>query len=273
MLHSIFGLLTGCLLLLSFSQVASAQQLTNQNELENVSRPTTPKPPDSTGQIFTRPESGQEAGVKNDWRRQSDSITKPTLTPSEKLEYGLRKAFLSPEAYFQPGIGAYSRERKTANVPGKSNGDQLADGLSSYARAFGRRSTAQLFGSGIYPIIFKQDPRYKPSNRSGVVARLLYAASRTVVTQGDNGKSQINYSKLAGNMTSASLANLYERNTVTSRDAQGRILEIDRQVGVGPTFRRFGMFMLTGSLSRIAFDEFDLDGKAGKALRGLFNRD
>lgn len=74
-------------------------------------------------------------------------------------------------------------------------------------------------------------------------------------------------------MTSASLANLYESNTVTARDAQGRVLEIDRHVGVGPTFRRFGMLMLTGSLSRIAFDEFDLDGKAGKAVRGLFNRD
>lgn len=268
---TISSFLFACLLMLQCSAMAEAQDF--RDRFLKPSAKTTPGP---SADISPRqPNLASEATQESGSTRDSDKNQSPLngelpLQPREKLSYGLRKAFLSPNAYIRPGFSAYLRERDTVSAPGKDRNDRLADGLSSFARAFANRSTAQLFGSGVYPILFKQDPRYKPSNKEGVLARTLYAASRAVLTQGDNGKTQINYSKLAGDVTSASLANLYERDRVTARDLQGRVLEVDRQMGVGPTFRRFGMLMATGIVSRIVFDEFDLDGRAGRAFGRLF---
>ena len=46
---------------------------------------------------------------------------------------------------------------------------------------FGTYSTSVMFGTGIYPVVFKQDPRYRPASKKGFGARTLYAASRVFV--------------------------------------------------------------------------------------------
>jgi hypothetical protein len=122
-------------------------------------------------------------------------------------------------------------------------------------------------------VLFKRDPRYQASNKNGFMSRMLHAASRTVLTQGDNGKTQVNYSRLAGNLTSASLANIYERDTMSERDAQGNVVSFHRRIGAGPTFRRFGMSIPLGAASNIVFDELDLDGRLGRAVRRIFGEE
>jgi len=188
------------------------------------------------------------------------------LTSREKLAYGARKAFLGPGAYLSPAVDAFFIERGDVKAPGKTSGDKFADGLSYYARSFTTGSTAALLGDGVYPALFKQDPRYHPSGKHGFMARTLYAASRAVVTLGDNGKTQINVSKLAGNFTSRALANVYERDTVKARDANGRALSFRRRVGVRPTFVGFGISTVLDAATNIAFREFDVVGKLLKIL-------
>ncbi|MFN2455463.1 MAG: hypothetical protein ABR577_14710 [Pyrinomonadaceae bacterium] len=184
----------------------------------------------------------------------------PSLTAGEKFHYGLRQAFYTPGAYVAPAISAGIRRFQEADVPAKTGKDKFADYLSDYARDFGTLSSTEIFGSGIYPILFKQNPTYTPLKRisQGSASngeRFLYAIKRTVVTNGDNGKRQPNYSRFAGDFTGAALANIWERNTASERDRFGVVTDINRRRGVGPTFSRFGFTLGFDALSNV-LEEF-----------------
>jgi hypothetical protein len=195
----------------------------------------------------------------------------PAATPlsaRQKLNFGLRAAFLNPGSYVGPAIDAVITEHREVKAPGKTGSDNFADGMSRYARAFGNTSSAELLGSGVYPVLFKQDPRYFPSPKRDFRSRVLYGASRAVVTRGDNGKSQVNFSRLLGNLTADALANIYERNVVRSRDRFGTPVEYERRIGVGTTFEAFGIATGVEAVTDVVFKEFDLLGK----VRKLFKR-
>lgn len=189
------------------------------------------------------------------------------LTSQQKLYYGAKKAFLSPSAYLSPAVKALLIERDNVKGFGKTKEDFYADGMSHYARGFATHTTATLLGDGIYPALFKQDPRYHRSGKHGFMARALYAVSRTVVTRGDNGASQPNFSKLLGTLSGHALSNIYERDTVKARDAQGRVLAYHRRVGVRPTLARFGISTALEALTNVALREFDIGGKLSKIFR------
>ena len=161
------------------------------------------------------------------------------------MKRALRSSFLNPGAYITTGIGAAITQASEEDQPQKSTGDRFADGLSRFAISFGTRTTRTLLGSGVYPSLFKQDPRYRPSDKKKFGARTAHAISRVFVTDGDNGKSQPNYSRLAGNLSAAALANIWERDT-PGRD----------RTGTRPTLRRFGISVGVDAINFIIFQEF-----------------
>ena len=190
-----------------------------------------------------------------------------TMTARQKLRYGLYGTFLTPGAYLGPAVNAYFTERWDVKALGKTGEDKFADGLSRFGRAFATRASAELLGSGVYPVLFKQNPIYQPSGRKRFMRRMVYAASRTLLTAGDNGKTQPNFSRLLGNLSSVSLANVYERDTVERRDARGRVIKYNRRVGVGPTLESFGITTALDAVSYVVFDEFNVVGRLKKKLK------
>ena len=197
--------------------------------------------------------------------QQTSTSTAP-LTAGQKLRFGFREAFLNPFSYAGPAIGAFVTERNNVKAPGKSGEDNFADGASYFARDFASNATTEIFSAGVFPALFKQDPRYFRSNKHGFGSRAAYAASRTLITRNDKGQTEFNYSNVLGSLTSATLANVYERNTLDVRDRFGRPIEFNRRVGVGPTFERFGLTLAFEAASNVAFGEFDVIGK----LRRIF---
>ena len=181
--------------------------------------------------------------------QQDDDLKAPNtitpLTPGEKMERAFRSAFLSPQAYLFPAINATITQLREEDQPHKDTEDEVADALSRFARNFATRSTKSVLSNGVYPVLFRQDPRYYPSGKKGFGARALYAASRVFVTYGDAGDTQPNYSRLAGTITAHSLANLWERDT------PGR-----RRIGAGPTFRRVAWSLGFDAISNVLFREF-----------------
>jgi hypothetical protein len=193
---------------------------------------------------------------------ESNSVTEPSskvgdvfeqmppsdkFTAGNKMKYGLKKAFFNAGTFVFPAISAV-RQQMDENKPNKDIEDEIADGFSRYARNYATASSKALLASGVYPIIFKQDPRYEPSHKHGFKSRVLYAASRVFVTRGDNGKLQVNSSHLAGGMTASALANIWERNSPGH----------DR-IGVGPTFRRFGNMLIFDVIRFVVLKEFGSD--------------
>jgi hypothetical protein len=57
--------------------------------------------------------------------------------------------------------------------------------------------------------IFHQDPRYFPSGKRRLIRRAWYAATRVLVTKGDEEQSELNTSELLGALSTSSLQNAY----------------------------------------------------------------
>ena len=186
---------------------------------------------------------------------QTDADKFEPLTAGEKMKGAFRSAFLSPQGYLNTAFGATLTHFREEKLPHKDSGDRAADFASRFARNFSTRATRRIFGAGVYPVIFRQDPRYEPSPRKGFARRTLHAVSRTFVTRDDDGNHEPNYSNLAGNLTGSALANVWEQST-PGRD----------RIGPDATMVRFGRSLAFDMLSNVVFREFWPD------IMGIFRR-
>jgi Carboxypeptidase regulatory-like domain len=91
--------------------------------------------------------------------------------------------------------------------------DYRLQGVPGYAERYGAvytdAFTNLLIGGAVLPSLLHQDPRYFYQGTGSVRSRLLHAISFGVLTKGDNGKWQPNYSSVGGDLISASISNLY----------------------------------------------------------------
>ena len=81
---------------------------------------------------------------------------------------------------------------------GKRVGAGLADGL-----------TGEFFVTGVFPSLLHEDPRYFRRGYGNTSSRMLYAATRVVVTRKDSGQRTFNFSQPLGALASSGIANSY----------------------------------------------------------------
>ncbi len=175
----------------------------------------------------------------------SSSPPKPVpLTSGEKMESAFRRAFLSPVPYATSAFSAIITQLGEDDLPHKTTGDKVADGLTRMAINFGRSATRTVFTGGVYASLFKQDPRYDRSRGKGIGGKVLHAVSRVFVTRDDDWNIEPNYSRFAGNFTASALSNAWERSTPGH----------DR-IGWDATVRRFGRMFLNDAITNILFRE------------------
>ena len=98
---------------------------------------------------------------------------------------------------------------------------EAADSDSGFpwgASGFGERVGAKyldifdgtILSNGIFPALFRQDPRYFRMGHGSMRRRVLYAMATTVICKHDNtGKWELNYSNVLGNIASGAISNLY----------------------------------------------------------------
>jgi len=65
------------------------------------------------------------------------------------------------------------------------------------------------WGNAVLPALLHQDPRYFRQGTGSIKSRFIHAALSTVLCHGDNGKSQFNFSNVAGNFIAGGISNLY----------------------------------------------------------------
>jgi hypothetical protein len=66
-----------------------------------------------------------------------------------------------------------------------------------------------MIGGAILPSLLHQDPRYYYQGTGTTKSRTLHALSSPFICRGDNGKLQLNYSSMGGDLGSAALSNVY----------------------------------------------------------------
>jgi hypothetical protein len=147
--------------------------------------------------------NGQNSGVAKD----------APLTVKEKFNYFFTRSFLSPMPYATAiASGAFGEWIDDDHHHHAKPGDFAADSATRAARSFAFGTSTNFFEKFAYASLFKQDPRYYKSEKTGAGARIAYAVSRLFVTRSDQGASQFNISFIAGGLTSAGLSNVWERD-------------------------------------------------------------
>ena len=179
----------------------------------------------------------------------------PPLTPEEKMRRAAKNAFLSPGGVARVAFSSILTQWGEDTQPHKTTEDEVADGASRFAINYGRRATRTLLGSGVFPILFRQDPRYERAEEgTGAAARAGWAVSRVFVTRGDSGRHQPNVSNWAGSLSSSAISNLWERSTPRH----------DR-IGTDATFKRFANTFLNDAINNLIREFWpDIKGIFGK---------
>jgi len=133
---------------------------------------------------------------------------------------------------YGPGIEGY----------GKRYGAALADSVSG-----------RIIGSAVLPSLFHQDPRYFYQGSGGIRSRTWHALTSAVVTRGDNGKLQPNYSHLLGNLAAGGIANAYHPESSRGLGLTFQTLGVTTGANaIGNLFREFVLRSLEPSVPGFA---------------------
>jgi hypothetical protein len=86
----------------------------------------------------------------------------------------------------------------------------FGQGWVGYAKRYGATaadSTIENFMVGaVFPSILHQDPRFYQSDKGGFARRTWYAVTRILVTRGDSGNKQFNFSEVFGSALAATIS-------------------------------------------------------------------
>jgi hypothetical protein len=127
------------------------------------------------------------------------------MTP--KLKYKLAFHSVTDPMTFIVAAGVAGAEQWHNTFPG------YAQESEGYAKRFGATYAdtvaSRMISFAVLPSLFHQDPRYFYRGSGSVRSRILYALESAVICRGDNGQSELNYSKMIGSFAAAGLSNLY----------------------------------------------------------------
>lgn len=147
------------------------------------------------------------------------------ITPEEKFKIATQDSFDRGTFVL---AAAFAGESLIANSE-----PEFGHGLAGYGRYYGTSLANWVIGDymteAIFPTLLHQDPRYFEKGRGSAWSRLGYALGQIVITHGDNGRTQFNFSEILGNSTAVAISNAYLPN---DRDVKDNVLGLVQQLGV-----------------------------------------
>src|SRR5262245_31302356 len=126
-------------------------------------------------------------------------------TQAEKFRTFVDEA-RSPLTFGAAGIDAGIMRETGVGSLGSGRQASLTD---LYKGALIQKESSAFFSKYLYPALLKQDPRYHRSSSGSFWGRAMYAASRTVITRNDSGKTTLNTSYFLGVLTSVAISTAY----------------------------------------------------------------
>ena len=105
------------------------------------------------------------------------------------------------------GIGLFAGMQQAGGTP------NYAGGAKGYGQRFGAAAAGSfsdiLIGGAILPSLLHQDPRYFYQGTGTTSSRLRHALFSPFITRGDNGRPQVNFSSMGGDLASSALTEAY----------------------------------------------------------------
>ena len=210
--------------------------------LEPQSGQTTPAPAPQTSNNpdAASPNGPQQTkrilGIMPNFSAVSADTKLPPLPPKEKFHLAARNSFDYSSfliAGFQAGFA----------MNGKSY-PEFGQGMVGYGRYYWHTladtANENFLVSGVYPVLFRQDPRFYTLGHGGFGKRAFYAATRVLVTRQDNGDKMFNFSEVVGSGSAAAISSLYYPTKYRTWTKIGqRWLTSDIIDGANFTFKEF----------------------------------
>ena len=146
------------------------------------------------------------------------------LTPKLKFQLAM-KTLTDPVT--MSGFGLNAAIYQAADYP------SYRQGAAGYGQRLGATFaggyTKILLGDALLPSLFHQDPRYFYQGTGTTKSRLLHAMATPFVTRGDDGRREINYSNIIGDLASGAIANAY----YPSQDRGAGLVARSALIGIG----------------------------------------
>ena len=126
----------------------------------------------------------------------------PPLSTGEKFKVVARSSFDYVQYPWYAFLAGISQAQNSE--PG------YGQGAEGYAKRFGAATAdgtiENFMTSAVVPSLLHQDPRFFQSGHGGFRRRTWYAFTRILVTRGDNGNAQFNFSEVFGSAFSAAVS-------------------------------------------------------------------
>lgn len=193
--------------------------------------------------VFAGPEQIAEAQVQMQEKQRVFGVFQNFYTSyiwkaepmTAKQKYKLAFRTMGDPTTFVILAGVAGAEQYNNTYPG------YGPGIEGYGKRYGAALadsvTSRIIGSAVLPSVLHQDPRYFYQGSGSIPSRTWHALSSAVLTRGDNGKTQPNYSRIFGNLAAGGIANAYHPES--SR-------------GVGLTFQTLGVTLATSAIGNLA---------------------
>jgi hypothetical protein len=154
------------------------------------------------------------------------------LSAKQKFRAFVRTTF-DPSAIVVAALGAGSAQPGNSQPQYGEGGEAFGQRVGAIAAGYG---SATFFTADLLPTVLHQDPRYFRKGDGTVPSRIWYAATRTLVTRQDSGRSNINASFLGGFAMSVALSNSYypdrNRNASDAASRYGLGLAVNAAINV-----------------------------------------
>lgn len=161
------------------------------------------------------------------------------VVPNFYVTYEHDAAPLTPKLKFQLAMKALTDPVTISGFALNAAIYQAADypsyrqGAAGYGQRLGATFaggyTNILIGDALLPSLFHQDPRYFYQGTGTTKSRLLHALATPFVARGDDGRSEINYSNILGDLASGAIANAY----YPSQDRGAELVARSALIGIG----------------------------------------
>lgn len=150
-------------------------------------------------------------------RQSSGVVSTAPMSAGEKFEMWFRSRFMSVGPFASAAFnGMWKELNDNDDFKEDTVGNFFADSMTRAARSYAFGTTAGFYEKAMLASLFRQDPRYHRSGKTGAGAKIGYAVTRVFVTQGDRcACNQVNASFLLGGAAAALTANLWERRERT----------------------------------------------------------
>jgi len=199
-------ILISCLSLTAIAQQTNppaGDSQASQSQAEQQPQPKTERQP-SSEEVLRQEEKQRALGVVPMFGMTSVHNA-PPLNAHQKFQL-MARTMIDPFTFVSAGL--------TAGVGQATNSfAQYGQGASGFGKRYGAaladNADSNLFSNFVYPVLFKQDPRYFRMGEGPMKKRILTAIEQEFVARKDSGSHTFHYSNVLGAFTAGSISNAY----------------------------------------------------------------